>query len=193
MTSRGTPAKTPPARLSRLTWIVGIVLAAGILAAILLRRPERPPASGAGTVQTPPAGAGTLAPAFLLETVAGGKTGPQEHRGKVVILNFWATWCPPCKREIPDFIVLQSLYGGRGLQILGVALDDPSPVKEFCETRGINYPVVYGTDDVARLYGGISGIPTTYVIDRSGSIVRRYEGLRSREVFEDDIRQLLSN
>jgi thiol-disulfide isomerase/thioredoxin len=191
VTSPRIPENPVPPGKSNLRWIAGIGLAVVIVAVILLRYPvgvlkphaEPSPASSAGSAAP--------APEFLLEAVGGGSTGPQVYRGKVVILNFWATWCPPCKREIPDFISLQNQYGEKGVQILGVALDDPALVKEFCLSRGINYPVVYGTDEVVRLYGGISGIPTTYVIDRNGAIVRRYEGLRSREVFEQDVRQLL--
>jgi len=108
-----------------------------------------------------------------------------------VILDFWATWCPPCKREIPDFIGLQSKYGGRGLQVIGVGLDEPGKLKEFAEQNGMNYAVLLGNDEIARRYGGISGIPTTFVIDRRGAIVGRYEGFRPGSFFEGQVQRLL--
>jgi peroxiredoxin len=181
-------------RIDRALWIGVAVLLAMIVLVALSRFGRDGGTTEAGSVQPqlPPMASGSTAPSFGLEAVEGGFLGPQEFRGKVVILDFWATWCSPCKREIPDFVALQTEYGPRGLQILGVALDEPVAVKEFVRSAGINYPVVYGTDEVARLYGGVSGIPTTLVIDQNGTIVRRYEGFRSREVFERDVRQLLS-
>jgi cytochrome c biogenesis protein CcmG/thiol:disulfide interchange protein DsbE len=112
-------------------------------------------------------------------------------RGKVVVLDFWATWCPPCKQEIPDFISLQTQYGPRGVQIVGIGLDEPEKLAAFARQTGMNYPVLLGTQDVAMRYGGIEGIPTTFVIDKNGKIVNRFEGYRPREVFEQEIKQLL--
>ncbi len=140
----------------------------------------------------PPATVHGMAPDFTLPSLDGRTVSLSQFRGKVVILDFWASWCPPCKREIPDFIGLQSSYGSRGLQIVGVALDDPAPVREFASTQGINYPVLFGTDETASLYGGISGIPTTFIIDARGTIVGRYEGYQPREVFEQEIHKLMT-
>ena len=114
-----------------------------------------------------------------------------DYRGKVVILNFWATSCGPCKQEIPDFITLQSRYGSRGLQVIGIGLDDPDKLKEFAEKSGMNYEVLLGTNEVAWLFGGISGIPRTFVIDKGGTIVSIYSGPRSGSLFEDEVRRLL--
>ena len=108
-----------------------------------------------------------------------------------MVLNFWATWCPPCKREIPDFIDLQTAYGLRGVQIVGIALDEPEKVREFALENGMNYPVLLGSDDVSMKYGGIEGIPTTFIIDKSGKIVSKFEGFRSRQLFESEIQKLL--
>ena len=109
----------------------------------------------------------------------------------MVVLNFWATWCPPCRREIPDFISLQAAFGPKGLQIVGIALDEPEKVKAFSREAGINYPVLLGTEEITVRYGGISGIPTTFIIDRDGNIVTSFEGQAPRDVFEHEIRKVL--
>jgi peroxiredoxin len=187
--------QTSPNRRTVNPWFIGAVLvAAGVL--VFVAGPWRSGGNGATTrapqAQLPPGVATGSAPGFSLETIDGTMSSLEQHKGKVIILDFWATWCPPCKREIPDFIALQSLYGGRGLQILGVALDEPDNVREFSQRQGINYPVLLGTDRVANLYGGVTGIPTTFIIDQQGMIVRRYEGYRPRDVFENDIKALLA-
>jgi peroxiredoxin len=130
------------------------------------------------------------APAFSLPDLSGHTVSLSDFGGKVVILDFWATWCPPCKREIPDFISLQNEYGPKGLQVVGVALDEADKVRAFAKANGMNYPVAIGNDNVAAAYGGISGIPTTYVLNRQGRIVARFEGYRPRDVFEQEIRKL---
>jgi peroxiredoxin len=138
------------------------------------------------------AGAATgMAPRFVLADLHGRPVSLEEFRGKVVILDFWATWCPPCKREIPDFVALQSAYGGKGVQIVGIALDEPEKVRAFAAQNGINYPVLLGTDEIARLYGGIDGIPTTFMIDPKGMIVAKFEGYRPKDVFESAIGRML--
>ena len=90
-----------------------------------------------------------------------------------MILNFWATWCAPCRLEIPYFIELQKRYGDRGLAVIGVSLDEQGPdvVKEFVKQLGVNYPIVIGNEKITEAYGGIEGIPTTFVIDRQGRVV----------------------
>lgn len=132
-----------------------------------------------------------VAPGFTLPDARGGQLSLADLRGKVVLLNFWATWCPPCRREIPDFISLQDKYGAQGLQIVGIGTDEPEKVREYAEENGMNYPVLFGTDDVALKYGGIDAIPTTFLIDRQGKIVTKYVGLRSRGEFEQAIQRLL--
>jgi cytochrome c biogenesis protein CcmG/thiol:disulfide interchange protein DsbE len=107
------------------------------------------------------------------------------------VLDFWATWCPPCRAEIPDFIDLQNEYGSQGVQIVGIALDEPEKVLAFARQNGMNYPVLLGSDEVSMKYGGIEGIPTTFIIDRDGKIVNRFEGFRPREVFETEIKKVL--
>jgi peroxiredoxin len=183
-------SKTAVERSHRaLVWILGAV---GVfaLAYFIFGRNESA-ATGVLKSSLPPSSEVGRAPGFTLTDMNGHPVSLADFRGKVVILDFWATWCPPCKREIPDFIELQSQYGSKGLQVIGIGLDEPEKLKAFALSNGMNYSVLMGTDDIAMKYGGISGIPTTFVIDKSGNIVNRFEGFRSKDVFESEIRRLL--
>jgi peroxiredoxin len=139
----------------------------------------------------PASGAAGTAPAFTLNDISGKSVSLADFKGKVVILDFWATWCPPCRREIPDFISIQKEYGGRGVQVVGIALDELPKVQAFVRDNGMQYPVLIGDDNVVARYGGIEGIPTTFIIDRSGKIVERFEGFRPRSTFVSAITPLL--
>jgi cytochrome c biogenesis protein CcmG/thiol:disulfide interchange protein DsbE len=137
-------------------------------------------------------GPGEPAPPFTLASLEGSQISLADFRGKVVILNFWATWCPPCKREIPDFIALQTKYAAQGLQVVGVAVsDEESAVRKFVSDAGMNYPVVFGTPAVSSQYGGIESIPTTFIIDREGRTRETFVGYRSADTFEAVIGPLL--
>src|SRR2546422_9781761 len=116
-----------------------------------------------------------------------------DFRDHVLVLDFWATWCPPCRVEIPHFVELQKQYGGKGLAAIGVSLDEQGPevVKQFAKRFGVNYSIVIGNAKVAEAYGGIDGIPTTFVIDRQGRIVGRHIGYNDKETFEKEIQSLL--
>lgn len=133
----------------------------------------------------------SAAPPFQLPSVGGGTRSLESFNGKVVILDFWATWCPPCRREIPDFIDLQKTYGGKGLAVVGIALDEEAKVRTFVQQNGINYDVLIGDRNVASDYGGIKSIPTTFVIDRSGTVVAKFVGLTTRQKFEETLQPLL--
>lgn len=137
--------------------------------------------------------AGAPAPGWKLTGLDGKTVKLSDFRGKVVILNFWATWCMPCRVEIPHFVELQKQYGDRGLAIIGVSLDEQGPevVKKFVKQIGMNYLVVTGNEKIVAAYGGIEGIPTTFVIDRKGRIVRGYIGYNDKAVFEKEIQSLL--
>ncbi len=187
-------ATSETAKKKRYGWIA--VAAVAVLAAYFLFDRSEPKATGAVRPVTPTdvsaaRSGGGAAPSFSLPDLGGRSVSLADFRGKVVVLDFWATWCPPCRREIPDFIALQKQYGTEGLQIVGIALDEPEKVQAFARQNGMNYPVLLGTDDVAMRYGGIEGIPTTFIIDRGGRIVNRLEGYRPRSVFEEEIRKLL--
>jgi len=116
-----------------------------------------------------------------------------DFAGKVVILNFWATWCPPCREEVPHFVRLQAKYRDQGLTIVGLSLDQGGAkvIRPFAEEYEVNYPFLIANDQTADSYGGIVGIPTTFVIDRSGKIVQRFVGNPGPDVFEQTIRPLL--
>ncbi|MFQ5867738.1 MAG: TlpA disulfide reductase family protein [bacterium] len=133
------------------------------------------------------------APDFTLSKLDGNSLTLSDFKGKVIILNFWATWCPPCRMEIPDFVELYEKYKDEGLLIIGVNLDggDSRSVKQFLEKYKINYPIVLGNVKVTEDYGGIRAIPTTFVIDRNGNIREKYVGYRPRATFEDQAKKLL--
>jgi peroxiredoxin len=144
-----------------------------------------------------------LAPDFTLADLKGQKISLSDLRGKVVLLNFWGTWCGPCKREIPDFVSLSKKHKKNGLEIIGVTLSSGSPdkIKDFSEKWNINYTLLTDingneTQSVTARYGQatsqpITGIPTTFIIDRDGYIRQRYVGPRSEEVFYNDLEPYL--
>ena len=113
-------------------------------------------------------------------------------RGKVVLLNFWATWCAPCLTEIPVFVRWQRQYGGQGLQVIGVSMDDDAPpVRALYRKLKVNYPVVMGDAKVGELYGGVLGLPMMYLIDRHGTVVRQYRGVTDLKQLEGEVQRLL--
>ncbi|MDO8602679.1 MAG: TlpA disulfide reductase family protein [Candidatus Omnitrophota bacterium] len=134
-----------------------------------------------------------LAPEFSLKDAGGGEKKLSDFKGSVVIIDFWATWCPPCRQEIPHFVDLYSQYKDQGLEIIGVSMDQ-SPEKvipDFIEKNNINYTILFGEDNVYDLYGGINAIPTTFLVDKEGNIRKKYIGYNGKEVFEKDIKELL--
>ena len=132
------------------------------------------------------------APDFTLPLIDGGQLRLSSYRGKVVLLDFWATWCVPCREETPHFVELQQKYGGQGLQIIGVSMDDSSdPVHTFYQQFHMNYPVVMGTADVGGAYGGVLGLPIAFLIDREGRIYAKHIGATDAAVFDKDITTLL--
>src|SRR5690348_18214259 len=151
----------------------------------------KPPAAGSVTSSNPK---GVPAPDFELNGLDGKKIKLSDYKGKAVVLNFWATWCAPCKIEIPWFVELQKEYGPQGLQIVGVAMDDSDKddIQKFVKEMGVNYPILLGKEAVGDQYGGVNVLPTTYFIDRDGKIVAREFGLQSRSVFVDNIKKALS-
>jgi len=132
------------------------------------------------------------APEFQLTTLDGKPLSLESERGKVVLLNFWATWCGPCRAEIPDLIALQEKYAGK-LQIIGLMVDedDAGVVKQVVARTGINYPVAMTSPEVRIKYGGIAALPTSFVLDTQGRVVQKHEGLRNPALYEAEIRALL--
>lgn len=131
-------------------------------------------------------------PGFPLPDLKGKMISPADYRGKIVFVNFWATWCGPCRHEIPDFLQLYQQYHDKGLEILGVAVSMHSTdeVKAFANDVKINYPVLIGNDNVAATYE-VEAIPTTLVFDRNGKLHKRLVGAQSRESLEAMIKSLL--
>jgi len=134
------------------------------------------------------------APDFSLQDATGKSVKLSEYRGKVVLLNFWATWCGPCKIEIPWFIDFQQQYKDRDFAILGVSLDEDGwkAVKPYIEQKKINYRIMIGTEELSTLYGGVDSLPTTFLIDRAGRIATMHEGLVSKSEYETEIQDLLN-
>ncbi|MDE1171203.1 MAG: TlpA disulfide reductase family protein [Verrucomicrobium sp.] len=135
------------------------------------------------------------APLWSLPDAGGrGTVSLENFRGKVVILDFFTTWCPPCQQEMPGFVYLQQKYGDQGLAVIGVSLDaeGPAAVRPFLQAYHVNFPVVMGNPQVAAAYGGIAAIPTSFLIDRLGNIVAREGGYTDRSQFEGQILPLLA-
>ena len=134
------------------------------------------------------------APDFALTSLDGKTLKLSDFHGKAVLLNFWATWCEPCKIEMPWFVDLQKKYGPQGLQVFGVAMDDASPkeIAEFTQKMGVNYPIVIGKEEVGTLYGGVQYLPSTFYISRDGKVMERVFGLVSRSEIETNVQKALS-
>jgi peroxiredoxin len=132
------------------------------------------------------------APPFSKPDLQGSTVDLTAYRGKVVLLNFWATWCEPCLTEIPRFKKWQQQYGRRGLQVVGVSMDDEEgPVRDLYRKLSLNFPVVMGDEKLGELYGGVLGLPVTFLIGRDGKIQLRQDGAADLETLERTILRLL--
>lgn len=155
----------------------------------------KPQGSATPAAETPQEFA--LAPPFTLETTDGKKVSLSDFKGKGVIINFWATWCPPCRAEIPDMIELQQTYQDK-FTFIGIAVSDRADrVAAFVKEKGMNYPVVMGDEKVVRDYGKfveggqIRGIPTSFVINKKGEIIESFIGARDKRTFETAIQRAI--
>ena len=167
--------------------VVAVVISLMLVFGIQKTRHSRP--INAGKLQGQPA------PDFSLASLDGKTLTLSDYRGKAVLLNFWATWCEPCKIEMPWFVELQKQYGPQGLQVLGVAMDDTDPkdIADFAKKMGVNYPIVVGKEAVGDQYGGIPYLPSTFYIARDGKVLDRVYGLVSRSEIEGDIKKALAS
>ena len=176
--------KRDPVVLIVVAMVVAVMLVFGFK---LARRPNQGGASAAAQMKS-----GT-APDFSLQSLDGKTVRLSDFRGKPVVLNFWATWCGPCKIEMPWFVDLQKQYGPAGVQFLGVAMDDANPkdIAEFAESMKVNYPILLGKESVGDDYGGVQFLPETFFIDRNGKVVDKVFGLKGRGEIEDAVKKIL--
>ena len=133
------------------------------------------------------------APEFILAGADGAEIRLSSYKGKVVMLNFWATWCTPCLAEIPWFVEFQRTHSARGLAVVGISMDEDGwkSVRPFMETQKINYPVAIGDEALAQKYGGIESLPETLLIDREGRIASRHVGIVAKGDYEKELIQIL--
>jgi thiol-disulfide isomerase/thioredoxin len=164
-----------------------IVILLSVTAYEVTRRGSAPAKPGG-----PAAAARSLAPNFTLQDLNGQPLALSDFRGKVVLLDFWATWCAPCRTEIPHLVEFQEKYREQGFQVVGISMDDgPKPVREFYQEFRMNYPVAMGNDKIADAYGGVLGLPVTLLIGRDGLIQAKYTGVVEMAVVEEKIKTLL--
>jgi peroxiredoxin len=143
--------------------------------------------------KAPPNASGNVAPEFTVTDLDGRKLSLSDYKGKVVLLDFWATWCTPCREEIPHFVEMQNKYGPQGFQVIGVSMDDDAkPVREYYEKYKLNYPVALGDDKLAERFGGVLGLPVNFVIDREGRIQTKHLGATNVATFDDEVSKLLA-
>ena len=139
---------------------------------------------------------GKKAPSFTLRNTAGQRVSLSDYKGKAVLINFWATWCAPCKVEMPWFIDLQKQYEAQGFTILGISEDDAKDhpaVLKFKEKIGVNYPILLGDDAVSKAYGGLEFLPTSFYIGRDGKVTEETAGLASKVTIEAHIKIALAS
>jgi len=167
------------------------------LAALLTASCSPPPAAEAGSTAVEETGVCSAAepgkaPDCRLEDLDGHAVRLSDSAGRVTLVDFWATWCAPCREEIPMFKELHERYGDEGFTLLAISMDDGSGVvREFVDEYQIPYLNVMGNDDVADAFGGVFGLPTAFLLDGEGRIVDRFMGPKPRKVLEDKIRELL--
>ena len=171
-----------------ILFFIAAIVAAMLFVGIRMARNNR--MNGSGKAQL----IGSLAPDFELPALDGKKVRLSELRGKAVLLNFWATYCGPCKIEMPWFVELQKQYGPQGFQIVGIAMDDASTedIAKFVKEMGVNYPILLGKESVGQSYGGVAVLPTTFFLDRDGKVIAREFGLQSRSMLVDHIKKALT-
>ncbi|NQT46544.1 MAG: TlpA family protein disulfide reductase [Candidatus Omnitrophica bacterium] len=163
---------------------VSMILLAGLVSVVLL--------GGCGSEPAPPQTAEGDFKDFTLKDLSNNDVSLKDFEGKVIMLNFFATWCPPCRHEIPDFVELYNEYKDEGFVIIGVAQDREglSAVKPFAQKYNITYPVLIEDGSANKLYGPIRAIPTTLIIDREGNIANKFIGSKEKSVFEGEIKKL---
>jgi cytochrome c biogenesis protein CcmG, thiol:disulfide interchange protein DsbE len=167
--------------------LILVIAATAIVGGVYFTRHSR------STLTAPSTKERRLAPDFTLPQLNGQQLTLSAYRGNVVLLDFWATWCVPCREEIPHFVELQQKYGDHGFQMIGVSMDDSAdPVGPFYQQFHMNYPVVIGNAKIGELYGGVLGLPIAFLIDRDGRVYAKHIGATNAAIFEKEISSLLT-
>jgi thiol-disulfide isomerase/thioredoxin len=185
--------------VGRTLLAIGLFLAAFavVLTVVQRRINQKLPSTAASdatlALRAVPALRGKPVPAFELPDLGGAKVHSSDFKDKVMLVNFWATWCAPCIVEIPWFIEYQKKYGPKGLQVIGISLDETGAkdVVPFVKKHNMTYPILLGDDKIAEQFGGILGLPTTFIVDKNGKFYSMHRGLVSRESVEEELVALL--
>lgn len=172
----------------------GMAVAACLFLALAGCSSSSPPSSTAAASSLKPHKERKAAPDFSLKDADGRTVRLSDYRGKVVLINFWATWCGPCKIEIPWFIELEQTHKDRGFAVLGISMDEDGwdVVKPFLSRMKVNYRTLMGNDTVADLFGGVNSLPTSFIIDREGKVASVHVGLVSKSDYQNEIEELLA-
>jgi peroxiredoxin len=172
-----------------------VIIVLSIVVSVMLGFGFKMARKSTGTSVPAPQTKGDTAPDFTLQSLDGRTMRLSDFHGQAVLLNFWATSCVPCRIEMPWFVELQKQYRSQGFQIVGVAMDDASPkdIADFAEEMGVNYPVLFGKESVGEAYGGVPFLPENFYIDRSGKLIARAFGLKSRSEIEDKIKTIIAS
>ena len=174
-------------------WVTRVLCGAALVVGFLFNGCSNSASSVRAAVK--PEGERKSAPDFTLKDANGAAVKLSDYRGKVVLLNFWATWCGPCKIEIPWFMEFEQKFKDQGFAVLGVSMDEDGweAVKPYIAEKKINYRVVLGDDAVGNLYGGIESLPSTFVIDRDGKVASVHIGLVGKRDYESEIEHLIES
>lgn len=191
-------------KLALVTTLFLILMVVGLMTACAKNKGNPKPVSSKASAQVKqsqimriPGSIGSIAPDFSLITLNGKEVTLKQFKDKVVILNFWASWCSPCRYEIPDFIKMYDKHKKEGLEIVGIALNsgNAAQIQSFVKNISINYTILTGDEkylrDLTIKYGGIRGIPTTFLIDKKGIIRQKWVGARTEEIFMSEVEKLL--
>jgi thiol-disulfide isomerase/thioredoxin len=172
--------------------IIVLVFAMGA-AALLVARFRNSRTSNASVTESSSNLKGQKAPDFALESLDNKTVHLADFQGKAVLLNFWATWCMPCRVEMPWFEQMHKQYGPQGLQVIGIAMDDASKkdIAEFASNLGVDYPILLGKESVGEAYGGVQFLPVTVYVGRDRKVVEKVFGLKGRDEIEDNVRKAL--
>ena len=185
--------------MERKILLIGLVLTMAAVGMFLYERNRGPVTGTEGDPsvlvpsQPAPAIRGVAAPEFELPDVDGAMVKLSDFKGKVVLVNFWATWCAPCEIETPWFVEFDKKYRESGLQIVGISLDEDGvePVKEFMKKYSIEYKIVMGNEETAQNFGGVIGLPTSFIVDQEGKFYSMHRGLVSKDLYVEEIEGLL--